>query len=279
MIFVLTVHWKDPKWISIQDEYLKRYLLEPYKKIGYLNYINSEYKRFFDVAKDDEIESHAIKLNLLADIAIEDSTSGSDILIFLDGDAFPIKELGPLIEKIRGDEYQLAAVQRLENNGDIQPHPCFCVTTVDCWKSINGDWEGGYTWLNKAGDEITDVGGNLKQKLDSAGIDWKRLLRSNKYDRHPLWYGVYGELVYHHGAGFRAPVSRLDYPILRKYAKCFLRTQTGAYFRKLFLSKFLKTDRGLAKVMKESEQIYNAICTEADFFQTFDEYIRDMGDI
>ena len=278
MIFVLTVHWRDPKWIPIQDEYLKRYLLEPYKKIGYLNYIDNEYDKYFDVAKHDEIESHAIKLNLLADKGIEGSASDGDILIFLDGDAFPITDLTPLIEQIRQGDYRLAAVQRLENNGDIQPHPCFCVTTVGCWKSINGDWEAGHTWLNKTGNEVTDVGGNLKQKLDAAGIDWKRLLRSNKYNRHPLWYGVYDGLVYHHGAGFRAPVSRLDYPTLRKYTKYFLSTQAGVYFKKLFLSKIMKTDRRLGKVIKESEQIYNAICTEADFFQTFDEYMRDMGE-
>lgn len=277
MIFVLTVHWKDPKWISIQDEYLKRYLKEPYKKIGCLNYIDNEYRKYFYATKDNEIESHAIKLNLLADMAIEDSTSEDDILIFLDGDAFPISDLSPLIEEIRRDDYRLAAVQRLENNGDIQPHPCFCLTTVNCWKSIGGDWEAGYTWRNREGNEVTDVGGNLMQKLDAGGVGWKRLLRSNRYNHHPLWYGVYGGLVYHHGAGFRIPISRLDYPILRKYARNFLNTYFGAFFKRVLLNKVLKGDRRLAKVMKESEQIYQAICTEVDFFQAFDEYMLNIG--
>lgn len=278
MIFILTVHWKDPKWISIQHEYLKRYLLEPYKKMGYLNYIDSKYGQYFDIAKDDEIKSHAIKLNFLADMAIEDSTSEGDILIFLDGDAFPISDLSPLIEEIKRGDFLLAAVQRLENNGDIQPHPCFCVTTVGFWTSIDGDWEAGHMWRNQAGNDVTDVGGNLMQKLGASGVDWKRLVRSNNYNHHPLWYGVYGGLVYHHGAGFRAPISRLDYPILRKYGKSLLETKVGAYFKKIFLSLIIKRNRRLSRVVNESEKVYQAIRTTPNFFQIFDEYMRSMGD-
>lgn len=279
MVFVLTVHWKDPKWISIQDKYLKRYLLEPYKKIGYLNYIDSSYGQFFDIAKDDEIKSHATKLNLLAKQAIENSNSDDDILIFLDGDAFPISDLSPLIEQVTRGDYLLTAVQRLENKGDIQPHPCFCVTTVGSWKSIEGDWEAGYMWKDQSGNSVTDVGGNLMQKLDTAGIHWKQLLRSNKYNHHPLWYGIYSGLIYHHGAGFRTPISRLDYPLIRKYAKSLLASKIGVHFKLIFLNRVQKNDKNLAKVMMESAQIYNSICTDENFFQTFDEYMSELGDL
>jgi hypothetical protein len=36
------------------------------------------------------------------------------------------------------------------------------------------------------------------------------MLRSNKRDLHPLWFGVYENLVNHHGAGFRKPAMRTD---------------------------------------------------------------------
>ena len=41
-------------------------------------------------------------------------------------------------------------------------------------------------------------------------IDWYPMLRSNRRDLHPLWFGLYEDLIYHHGAGFRPPVSRAD---------------------------------------------------------------------
>jgi len=40
--------------------------------------------------------------------------------------------------------------------------------------------------------------------------DWYPLLRSNGRNLHPIWFGIYGDIIYHHGAGFRAPVSRYD---------------------------------------------------------------------
>ena len=102
------------------------------------------------------------------------------------------------------------AVQRIENNGDIQPHPCFCVTTVGFWRRLQGDWKPGYTWKNAQGELVTDTGGNLLGQLDEAGIRWLPLHRSNRTDVHPLFFGVYHDLVYHHGAAFRDPYCRLE---------------------------------------------------------------------
>src|SRR5215216_5361638 len=50
---------------------------------------------------------------------------------------------------------------------------------------------------------MTDVGGNLLGLLEAAGIDWHPMLRTNKVNPHPLQFGVYEDLVYHHGGGFR----------------------------------------------------------------------------
>ena len=130
--------------------------------------------------------------------------------MFLDGDAFPIADIMPLVaEKLAA--HPLLAVQRLENNGDRQPHPCFCVTTVGFWKSIGGDWSEGYCWNDRAGKPVTDVGGNLLGILERRKIEWAPLVRSNRTNLHPLWFGIYGGAVYHHGAGFREDkVSRAD---------------------------------------------------------------------
>jgi hypothetical protein len=46
--------------------------------------------------------------------------------------------------------------------------------------------------------------------LETAGVAWHPLTRSNTHDLHPLWFGVYGHYIYHHGAGSRPKWSVLD---------------------------------------------------------------------
>ena len=205
---VLTVHWKNPQWIKPQSQYLEANLGKNYHSYAFLNGIDSSYNHFFNYVDPRDIGDHARKLNLLAEHAVQ-SADKEDILLFIDGDAFPIT---PLAEKFELwlKEYPLVAVQRLENNGDIQPHPCFCVTTVGFWEQLKADWNQGYQWLNNNNELVTDVGGNLLGQLEKQQVQWLALNRSNTTDLHPLWYGVYGDVVYHHGAGFRAPISRID---------------------------------------------------------------------
>lgn len=136
-----------------------------------------------------------------------------DDLLFIDGDAFPVRSIDALM--CSRHDVPLVAVRRDENLGDPQPHPCFCLTTVGFWKHIEGDWRVGYRWTNADGDEVTDVGGNLLGILRAANIAWRPLTRCNTNELHPLWFGVYGDdiagpIVYHHGAGFRSRVARVD---------------------------------------------------------------------
>ena len=53
------------------------------------------------------------------------------------------------------------------------------------------------------GREISDVGARVLKAVDEQNVNWRALLRSNKHDAHPLFFGVYDDVVYHHGAGFR----------------------------------------------------------------------------
>jgi hypothetical protein len=64
--------------------------------------------------------------------------------------------------------------------------------------------------VDARGEQVTDVGGNLLHRLRDLGVDWLPLLRTNTTNLHPLWYGVYDHRVYHHGAGFRNQVARID---------------------------------------------------------------------
>jgi len=271
MIHILTVHWKTDAWIDIQRKYLNQFINEPFQVYAFLNQIPkpSIHSDKFFYTSTENIKSHAVKLNLLADIACLVSANEEDYLMFLDGDAFPVNDLDDLIDKIP-EEFNLAAVQRLENNGDIQPHPCFCLTTVGYWKRIKGDWKpGNITWTNNLGEKVADVGGRLMQILDTRKDDWYKLKRTNQHNLHPLLFGVYDYKIYHHGAGFRKPGIRIDKSQIKFYnfkSSLFNLTKKFIPFkvaRKLFfpLNKTIKVNQ------EKSKEIYKRITLDSGFYR------------
>jgi hypothetical protein len=207
MLNIVTVHWQSPKWIDPQLAYLARHVDVPYRVFASLNGIDDQHLRDrFHYAADLD-GTHAEKLNALAITAIGQSEP-DDLLVFLDGDAFPVRPVGRWMDEVLGS-YPLAAVRRDENLGDVQPHPCFTFTTCRFWAELGGDWREGGTWTAATGAETTDVGGNLLHQLEAGGHDWLPILRTNVHNPEPLCFGVYGHRVYHHGAGFRPPVTRV----------------------------------------------------------------------
>ena len=199
--YVITAHHQSDDWIELQTTALRRFTPPGSQLVGSLEGVSEEWHHHFDRVIPS-VGRHAGKLNLLAWCVCEEAAD-DDVLIFLDGDAFPIAELEPFIEEnLR--RVPLAAVVRHED-GDRQPHPLFTVTTVGFWKQVNGDWEKGYTWFSTTRNkDITDVGGNLLYLLESRGLEWQPILRTADLEGHPVYYGVYGNVVYHHGAGFRS---------------------------------------------------------------------------
>ncbi|HEY9509514.1 MAG TPA: hypothetical protein VIV82_06590 [Verrucomicrobiae bacterium] len=211
MIHIATVHFQSDQWIQTQLAYLRKHIASPFRVYAWLNDVPAVPPGTFHYSCSEPVTAHAVKLNLLADLIYFDSNREDDILIFLDGDAFPVGDIGPFLrEKLK--THKLIAIQRLENNGDFQPHPCFCATTVGFWRSIKGDWKEGYEWQTKTGKRETDVGGNLLKLLLDNKVDWYPLLRTQSLTPHPVFFGIYADLIYHHGAGFRSKdaVSRFD---------------------------------------------------------------------
>lgn len=206
MIHVATVHFLDPKWIKVQARGLRTHVAEPYRVYGCLNGLPGECEAMFHETFGLNGE-HGDKLNELARV-IAAVAAPDDVLLFLDGDAFPVAPFAPLVEML--DKHPLIAVQRLENLGDPQPHPCFCLTRVGFWADVGGDWSPGRTWVNGVGETTTDPGAQLKVSLEEHGVAWHPLRRSNARDLHPVLFGVYGGRVYHHAAGFRPPLTRAD---------------------------------------------------------------------
>jgi hypothetical protein len=201
MIHIATVHWAYDRWIDVQLEYFERNVSEPYRVYAWLDADIMDNAPKFFYATDIPLKEHELKLTLLGDL-VAHAAEPDEMIVFIDGDAFPIAPMVPFLrEKLASNP--LVAVRRDENNGDPQPHPSFCATTAGFWRELPGDWRRGYKWRNRQGDNVTDVGGNMLGLLQSKGIDWYPLLRTNKVNPHPLQFGVYGDLIYHHGGGFR----------------------------------------------------------------------------
>ncbi len=216
MLHIATVHWQTARWTDLQLRYLDRHLSGPFRIYAFLDRATAGQGGKYFYSSDEPIREHATKLNRLAEVILRSADDERDVIMFLDGDAFPIGDVGALVRQ-RLESVPLVAVQRLENNGDRQPHPCFCATTVGFWRHLPGDWNEGYAWINSAGKATTDVGGNLLGLLERRGIAWHPLHRSNRRNPHPVWFATYGGVIYHHGAGFRSDkVSRADLQYLEE---------------------------------------------------------------
>jgi hypothetical protein len=259
---VVTVHWKRDVWIEPQLRYLRRYLPVDTAIYACLNDIASPLASEYAFSADLP-GRHPDKLNRLAEI-VSERAAPDDFIVFIDGDAFPIAPVTP--EVLGGTP--LCAVRRDENLGDPQPHPCFCVTTVGFWNEIGGDWRPGYTWRNELGYHTSDVGGNLLGTLRERGITWRPLLRSNQGKPHSMWYAIYGDVVYHHGAGFRTRMVRATLDLRRAYVPSWMplvrRMDKRLALRSAFRKRYAAPDE-IAAQKELSDEILAAIQADEDF--------------
>ena len=202
MIHVATVHWRDDRWVDVQLRYLEEHLPKPYRVYAFLNGLEEDHSAKFHYSSDENIREHSTKLNLLADLIAFDAGLRRRPAAVHRRRRLPDRRPRPA-RGATSPTHPLIAVKRAEAS-DVQPHPCFCLTTVGFWRELGGDWrKGGYSWTNAVGREVSDVGARVLKAVNEQDVDWRPLLRSNKTDAHPLFFGVYDDVVYHHGAGFR----------------------------------------------------------------------------
>jgi hypothetical protein len=255
MIHVCTVHWQVDHWINIQAKYLNRFMKTPFRVYAFCTGIPVEHSNNFFYCCRENIESHQSKLNIL-----------DDWLLFLDGDAFPIDNVSVFGRKKLAD-YPLLAVRQEENMGDVQPHPSFCLTTLRFWRSIKGDWDEGPFWRITDGRLRTDVGARLYEQLEKGGYEWYPLLRSNKADLHPLNFGIYDNLVYHHGCGFRPVFSTVDTQYLPLLWRWYHR---NIYRLPRFLTSRINIKRRITRRNERlSNKVLERIKDDDEFYRLF----------
>ncbi len=288
MIYIATVHWMDPKWITPQRTALSAHLQEPFRVFANLQGIEPLYDEYFDsVTRIDG--NHPEKLNDLA-AAISKEARPDDLIVFLDGDAFPVRGLEAWMSDLLSG-HRLAAVRRDENAGDLQPHPCFCVTTVGFWNEIGGDWRQG-SWITSEGVTASDVGGTLLATLNAGSIPWRPILRSNAVNLHPVFYGLYEGHVYHHGSGFRPAISRADetnVPVAENEDYLFWRTRAHSKSLREIRPRHArllvrmardsvrarKLNAYMRKEGKRSNEIYDQLCVDPEFYRQFEQADSD----
>lgn len=205
MIYVCTVHHRQPRWVGPQLDALARHMSEPYRVHAVVDGVDGSR---FDRAIAVEDHRHAPRLNLLAADLLE-VAADDDWLMFLDSDAFPIADPIPVVRDAFEAGAVMVAARRNDGIGTPWPHPLFCVTTVGWWRE-HGDWRPGPKYLCGNGERWSDAGARLLEELEHTRERWVDLTRTNPQRLHPLFFGIYGDLIYHHGAGSRRPISKAD---------------------------------------------------------------------
>ena len=122
-----------------------------------------------------------------------------DYVVTLDTDSFPVREdwLDVLISACE-DGAALAGVYRDEMAPTIRPFihvSGLCVRRHDL-RALN---------VSFARKRSQDIGQNITEEFQRLGRKITPLERSNDVDCHFLIGGIYGDVIYHHGAGSRKP--------------------------------------------------------------------------
>jgi hypothetical protein len=207
MIRICSVHHKSDRFLGLQEKYFEKNTNEDYVLyIGYSEFnINDGSHKRININLTSSSIHHSDRLNYLFN-SLKNDANDDDLLVFVDSDAFPISTNWVEYVKNKLKENPIVSVLRKENSAPLSdclpeehPHPCFFVTTVKFWRenSLYFDYKD-------------NTGVNVLNFLRSNNLDFSKLVRSNTVNIHPLMFGVYDDIVYHHGAGNRPPYDGVD---------------------------------------------------------------------
>lgn len=142
---------------------------------------------------------HAVPLQRLYEVAKKDNCS---FIVTIDTDAFPFQDnwLSHLIKKL-DKRTVICGVWRDELAEYVRPyaHPsCLCTTTNFVEKN-----RLRFDRVDIASDKKMDTLASFTIVAEKKGMKIYKLRRSNVNELHYIMGGIYGNLVYHHGAGSR----------------------------------------------------------------------------
>lgn len=261
MIYIATVHFQTNRWIWPQLKYLNKYLTQPHEIYACCNGVEpgllKNYAKCFSTKfSSTGSTNHGENLNFLAQQILK-VAKPQDILVFLDGDAFPISPAFETQLDIWMQHVPLAAMRR-DGISSLIPHPAFCVTTAGFWKQIQGDWLPA-SWVMLDGTVVLEPGTKVFKRLTTQKLKWHSVRRTNMLDLDKVYFGVYGNVVYHHGAGFR-PYSVPDF-----------HSNTGAH------TQYIATASEIVMRMMELHDDFFRVFTEEKYLEVLEAALKNRG--
>ena len=157
---------------------------------------------------------HAYYLDAMAAQALAD---GASHIATFDQDSFPIAdEWVDVLAGAMPETSGVAGVLRAENGDTVLPHPSGLMIRRDFFErfgpsfSPDSDMTREFRAFLRTTGQSSDTGIRIAYILWSQRLGWGELLRSNVRDEHFLIAGVYGDIVFHLGAGVRSSLFRAD---------------------------------------------------------------------
>lgn len=219
---------------------------------------------------------HAYYLDTMAARALAD---GADYIVTLDQDSFPIVDRW--IEVLTDSmpvASGVAGVLRVENGDVALPHPSCTLVRRDFFEryapsySPDSDFTPEFrTFLHTTG-QAGDTGIRFAYILWAQDLAWGQVLRSNVVNEHYLIAGIYGDVVFHLGAGTRSTLFRAD--LKRSFAHRVSRPIELLRPRRRSMRQLKR--RVLALIRSRSEQRINA--KNQDAAQRLREWLLDDSD-
>lgn len=145
-------------------------------------------------------------------------TTDSDFYLILDSDCFPIHN--QWLAKLAAVKNDVAAIVRYENL-DSFAHPSAFFFKKEVLFKVQF---GLNDVQNITGDKFKEVTSNIKEFFP--------LIRTNRWNPHPIMFGIYWNLFYHHGAGSRTPMFRAIHD-LKYYKDLEINNLQESHFKKL----------------------------------------------
>ena len=156
-----------------------------------------------------ESAEHGKYLDMLAAHALAD---GCDYICTFDVDSWPIRDewIKVTYDGLVQSGAVGAGILRSENGDTVLPHPSFTFLKAnlfqdqDCRYWVNeNDSNAEFRRFLSAHGQHADTGAALGYFLESRGLPWVKLRRTNKRDYHYLMAGIYGDVIFHLGASSR----------------------------------------------------------------------------
>jgi hypothetical protein len=166
-----------------------------------------------DVIADHKNPSkqHSMALTQLMNAALSD---GREEIFTLDVDSFPIQKnwMNLMVTKAKKNS-GVCAVHRIENGDVFLPHPCGALILASFVHKYPFEFfpenieSAGSEFLSETNQRAdSGIGLALSLSLWKNKQPWSELPRSNHLNMHYLIAGVYGDVIFHLGAGSREPI-------------------------------------------------------------------------